>query len=544
LKILRIVGVAALLFVVLFWQLGSASFWDPDEAHYAEASRELLRTGDWLAPYYNEQPFFDKPILFYWFQAAGMAIAGQNETGARLAGAIAAVALVGATAWLGAALVSVEVGLVAALLLAASPPVFALARYAILDMIFTAFLFGGVSLLAVAALKDRPALQWPGYLLIALSVVTKGPLAFVLCGLTFGLALVASADLRRRLLALRFIWGLVLIVALSLPWFVYMWLRFRDAFLAGYLFDENVKLFASNRFNSKFDPLFYFRVLAAGMLPWTGLALGRLWDDLRAYRERSLDSAQTLLWCWIIALLVFFTASRFKLDHYIFPAAPALCLICARAWSDIRARVLSAQSAGARLGAQTVGPILVLAGTGGGYFMIARLDLPNAAIIAPVVMLAAGIAVTAYVSFGQRQLPGIPWIALTAMVATYAAVITWVLPALEERKVIPSVAHWVKERAGPDVRVGTYRLNRWSNAFRFYVDHHTSHMDGVDEARAFFADSSPAFAVMTRPFLDELLAQGLPLQVDYEREGMWVTSGRALWRRRENPTHFVVVSRK
>src|SRR5438552_17540066 len=146
----------------------------------------MLRTGDWLAPYYNEQPFFDKPILFYWLQAAGMAIAGQHETGARLASAVVATALVATTAWLGAALVSFEAGFVAALLLAASPPVFALARYAILDMIFTAFLFGGVSLVAVAALKDRPGLQWPGYMLIAFAVVTKGPGTFALCGVTFG----------------------------------------------------------------------------------------------------------------------------------------------------------------------------------------------------------------------------------------------------------------------------------------------------------------------------------------------------------------------
>src|SRR5205814_4327472 len=124
-----------------------------------------------------------------------MAVAGQNETGARLASAIVAVALVATTAWLGTALISFEAGFLAAVLLAASPPVFALARYVILDMIFTAFLFGGVSCLAVAALKDRPALQWPGYALIALSVVTKGPLAFVLCGLAFGLALLASSDL-------------------------------------------------------------------------------------------------------------------------------------------------------------------------------------------------------------------------------------------------------------------------------------------------------------------------------------------------------------
>jgi 4-amino-4-deoxy-L-arabinose transferase-like glycosyltransferase len=542
---LRIGAVAALLFVVLFWQLGTASFWDPDEAHYAEASREMLRSGDWLAPYYNQEPFFDKPILFYWLQAAGMAVAGQNELGSRLAPAVIAIALVGTTWWLGAALISFDVGFVAALLLAASPPVFALARYAILDMIFTAFLFGGVSCVTVAAMKDRPHLQWPGYLLITLAVLTKGPLALVLCGLTFGLAILASADLRRRLLALRFITGLCIVLALSLPWFVYMWLRFRDAFIAGYVFNENLSLFAANRFGSKFDPLFYFRVLAAGLLPWTGLIIGRLYDDVRvAYRTRSLDTTDVLLWCWTAAIVGFFTASRFKLDHYVFPAAPALCLIGARAWADVRTRAASPQNAGTRLGVQTIGPILVLAGTGGGYFMIARLDLPDAAILAPIAMLAAGIVVTARVSFGNARLPDVPWVTLAAMVATYAAVITWVLPALEQRKVVPDVARWVASQSAPGVRVGTYRLNRWSNAFRFYVDRPTVHMDAVDEARAFFNDPTPAYAVMTRQFLYELAGQGIQLQVDYEREGMWVTSGRALWRRREPPTRFVVVSRK
>ena len=58
------VALAAVLFVVVFWRLGVPSFWDPDEAHYAETTSELIATGDWWAPYYNEQPFFDKPIFF------------------------------------------------------------------------------------------------------------------------------------------------------------------------------------------------------------------------------------------------------------------------------------------------------------------------------------------------------------------------------------------------------------------------------------------------------------------------------------------------
>src|SRR6476619_1927582 len=75
---------ALVLFVVLFWRLGAPSFWDPAEAHYAETTRELIETGDWLAPYYNDRPFFDKPILFHWLHALAMRVAGVSELGARL----------------------------------------------------------------------------------------------------------------------------------------------------------------------------------------------------------------------------------------------------------------------------------------------------------------------------------------------------------------------------------------------------------------------------------------------------------------------------
>ena len=59
-------------------------------------------------------------------------------------------------------MISPDVGIVAGLMLAASPGVFGLARYAILDTLFTMFLFGGAALLATAALQDRPRLAVAG----------------------------------------------------------------------------------------------------------------------------------------------------------------------------------------------------------------------------------------------------------------------------------------------------------------------------------------------------------------------------------------------
>ena len=82
-KILRIFGVAALLFVVLVWQLGTPSFWDPDEAYYAEASREMRQSGDFLVPSLNGDYRFDKPPLIYWCQVLSYNVFGENDFAAR-----------------------------------------------------------------------------------------------------------------------------------------------------------------------------------------------------------------------------------------------------------------------------------------------------------------------------------------------------------------------------------------------------------------------------------------------------------------------------
>src|SRR5258708_35923253 len=68
-----------LLFTVLFWRLGEPTFWDPDEAHYAETTRAMIATGAWWAPYYNEQPFFGKPVLLHQLQSASILVFGQDD---------------------------------------------------------------------------------------------------------------------------------------------------------------------------------------------------------------------------------------------------------------------------------------------------------------------------------------------------------------------------------------------------------------------------------------------------------------------------------
>jgi 4-amino-4-deoxy-L-arabinose transferase-like glycosyltransferase len=539
---LPFIGLGALLYVVLFWQLGGTTFWDPDEAHYAETSRELIQRGDWIAAYYNQQPFFDKPILFHWLQAAPMALFGASEGAARLVPALAALALVGVTWWLGAVLAGADVGLLAALILASNPGVFGLARYAILDTVFTAFLFGGVALIAVAALANRPRLQYGGYVLIGLATFTKGPVALALCGLAFVLAIILSADARRRLTSLRLIVGLLIVALLSAPWFVMMLIRFGRAFIDGYVLNENLLLFAARLYGNQPHWWFYFGILGLGLLPWTGLIIGRLFDDLRNARRhvRPPDTFEALLWSWVAAIVGFFTVSNFKLDHYVFPAAPALAILCARAWVDARGTEQAGVNRGARSGLRLVGPLLVVIGLAGTVLGIARLDLPIAASVVPASMVLGGAVATFKYTMHPSAAPRVPLLVFAVFAIMYAGAVAWAMPALERGKVVPDVARWVAAHASASDRVATFQLNRWNPAYRFYVNRHTLMLQGDEDARHFFSDPSPYYCVMTRPVYDALRAAGVPLKVVYSREGFWATSGRALWRRKPDLTEFVV----
>ena len=534
---LSLVSCAALLYVVLFWRLGGASFWDPDEAHYAQATRELIDTGDWLAPSYNGQPFFDKPILFYWLQAVPMSIAPQSEAAARAVPAVAGLLLVGVTAWLGAELFGFSVGTTAGLMLATNASVFALARYAILDLPFTLFLFGGVSAVTVAMRQGRRRLEYIGYVLIGLATATKGPVALALCGLTFGLACALSADARRQLLAARWVQGMCIAVALGLPWPLFMFWRFGRAFVDGYILNENIRLFATPMYSGQPGWWFYLSIVVTGMLPWSGILVARGSDLLRQARHERPDLATVLLWSWVVAIVGFFSLSRFKLDHYVFPASPALCVICASAWHEYRAK--DAPSAAMRWGVRLVGPILVVAGAAMAYASLALLDLPRGFLVVPLSLLVTGGVASRY-GWSRHPLPVIPLAPILAMAIVYAGALGWVIPKLDAEKVVPDVARWVAAHAAPQDRVATFRLNRWNTAYRFYVNRQVTAIESDESAQQFFSDPTSFYCVMTGALYDALKTAGVPMRVAYEREGRWVTSGRALWRQGGDRTRFVV----
>jgi len=535
---LAIAGWTVVCWVVFGWRLGYPSFWDPDEATYAETTREMLAAHNWLVPVYDGQPFFDKPPLFYILQMASFAALGATEFAARIVPAISALGLLLVVGWFGRQLFNRDIGRNGALMFAVLPATFALSSYAIVDMTFTLFLFGGCSLVTVSAFKNRPHLQYAGYVLLAAAVLTKGPLALVLAGLAYLISLALAPEARAPLLRLRWALGLLIITALSAPWFVYMWRYFGEAFITGYVFKENLWLFSGSLYGAQRSMLFYPKVILVGLLPWTPLLIGRLIDAVRGVR---IQTAERLLWSWAIAVVGFFTVSGFKLDHYVFPAAPALCLLCARAWSELRDA--GPRPIGTLTGLVTIPVLLVISG----LVLIpglnrVPLELPTAARLLPIALIASGIAMMAQVVRRWRP-ASYPFAAVAGLLASYAIVIAIGLPAFEQMKPTRRLARLVAATAETDDHVAMFRLNRWSSSWRFYVGRHSEKLETSDELRGFFAKPGRHYCAMLLRDYDRLAAEGFRLRIVHQQRGLFTTTGRALRSGATAPRDaFIVVS--
>jgi len=124
----------ALCALSLFAALGSTPLWEPDEPRFAAATRQMVRTGDYVDPVFNARPRWEKPILLYWLQAVPLAIGLDDELAMRLPAAVLGTAAVLCLYTLGVIWCTPTAGLIAAALLATTFRFVAYARQGLTDV--------------------------------------------------------------------------------------------------------------------------------------------------------------------------------------------------------------------------------------------------------------------------------------------------------------------------------------------------------------------------------------------------------------------------
>jgi 4-amino-4-deoxy-L-arabinose transferase-like glycosyltransferase len=369
--------------VAFFWQLGSTGLVDETEPLFAEAARQMVVTGDWITPFFNGEPRFDKPPLIYWLMAIAYQIIGVNEWAVRLPSALAALALVSLSFYVLRGFGSLasptasnstlttepqrwQIAGIGATVLALTPQIIIWGRTGVSDMLLAACLGGALlAFFAGYAQPEHPKAQarwyWAFYTLVALAVLTKGPVAIVLAGFTIGSFLLYVGKARSVLQEMQVLPGVLLVLALNLPWYGLVIARNGEAYIEAFFGYHNLERFTSvvNRHSAPW--YFYVIVVLVGFFPWSAFlpaAIARLQIWRRQYwcQQPRSDHLGIFALFWALSVLGFFTVAVTKLPSYVLPLMPAVAILVALFWSER----ISTNQAGQSLTLSTIGHTLLL----------------------------------------------------------------------------------------------------------------------------------------------------------------------------------------
>ena len=323
------VACAAILFLSDIWAYKE---FVRAESYFGLGARLMVEQGEWLTPHAPDEQPLNKPPLTYWSIGIAYKLFGANYGSARLPSVLAGLLLLAIVYALGVRLYGRKAGLISATMLATSYLFMSFARMAMSDMLLTLFVTASMaSIIFGTSVSERASkLVLVGYALLALGVLTKGPVAVALVAIPIGFELIFSRS-REDFKKLRIIPGLVLFLLISAPYFVVVYARFGAAPLRFFFLGENLQRFTGQIYGASGRPFWYELLGFFGdFAPWSLLiVVAAIVDWLARQSDSSRIRAKRILYLWLGSTILLFSLSSFKLDYYLLPAMPASALILA-----------------------------------------------------------------------------------------------------------------------------------------------------------------------------------------------------------------------
>jgi 4-amino-4-deoxy-L-arabinose transferase-like glycosyltransferase len=328
--------VALILLAVLlsfFYALGRSALFDVDEAAFSEATMEMFARGDFLSTYLNGQPYYDKPILFFWLQAASVAVFGANEFAFRFPSAVCASLWVWLVFLFTRRQFDSNTALLAAGVMATSLGVYIIGRAGTTDALLNLLIAASMFSAWIHLETGKRVWSYATFAAIGLGFLAKGPVAILIPLWVTFLFCLLRREARTWLRAV-FDWrGMLLFLAIVSPWYLYILHREGWAYVQGFLLN-NFGRFGGSLQGHSGSLIYYVPVALIGTLPFTAFLVRAAMRVRTAWR----DDLQCYLWLWFAFVFVFFSLSGTKLPHYLLYGMTGMFILMAIYGLEVRAR--------------------------------------------------------------------------------------------------------------------------------------------------------------------------------------------------------------
>jgi 4-amino-4-deoxy-L-arabinose transferase-like glycosyltransferase len=306
---------------------------DRDEARFAQATRQMLETGDFIRIRFQDRARNKKPIGIYWLQAGAVSAFSSPKSAAiwpyRLPSAVAAMIAVLLTLGLGSRLLgSRAAGFTAAVLTASALGVVVEAHLAKTDAALLAATVAAQGALGLIYTRSRSGRRIPLALAVLFwaaegaAILLKGPLGPVLAGLTVAVLSIADRDIRWTK-GLRPIAGSLLLGLIVAPWLIAVESATGGRFLPDAIFSDFLPKLTGGQEAHGAPPGYYLAL--AGLTFWPG-SLFVIPAVLWGWRRRRI-AAERFVLAWLVPGWVLLELVPTKLPHYVSPLYPALALL-------------------------------------------------------------------------------------------------------------------------------------------------------------------------------------------------------------------------